>query len=150
MDRPRTLRLLRIAFSAGCGILCLLLIVHWVRSFRLNEIVTKEVGGKVTTIGSGTGTAYFVRIVRRPVAGMLLPPPGWRLISNTATPVERSFMWTSSASLTFVQLPYWCLIATCIGFAAVPWATWRFSLRTLLIVTTLTAVILGAIVYAVK
>ena len=33
MDRPRILRLLRIAFSAVCGIVCLLLIVLWVRGF---------------------------------------------------------------------------------------------------------------------
>ncbi len=33
MDRPRTLRLLRIAFSAVCGIVCLLLIALSVRSY---------------------------------------------------------------------------------------------------------------------
>src|SRR5262245_15805338 len=33
MDRPRMLRLLRIMFSAVCGIVCLLLIVMWVGSY---------------------------------------------------------------------------------------------------------------------
>ena len=30
---------LRITFSAVCGIVCLLLIVLWVRNYRLNEIL---------------------------------------------------------------------------------------------------------------
>ena len=34
--------------------------------------------------------------------------------------------------------------------AAIPWIPSRFSLRTLLIVTTLVAVLLGALVYAVR
>ena len=33
MDRLCILRLLRIAFSAVCGIVCLLLIVLWIRSY---------------------------------------------------------------------------------------------------------------------
>jgi hypothetical protein len=33
MDRPRILRLLRIAFSVACGIVCLMVIAVWVRSY---------------------------------------------------------------------------------------------------------------------
>jgi hypothetical protein len=46
-----------------------------------------------------------------------------------------------------LRLPYWCLILISVAFAAVPWIHWRFSLRTLLIATTLIAVVLGLIVY---
>jgi hypothetical protein len=34
------LRYVRIAFSLGCGILCLLLIVFWVRSFSNKDVLT--------------------------------------------------------------------------------------------------------------
>ena len=37
MERPRILWLLRIAFSAVCGIICLLLIVLWVRSYARHD-----------------------------------------------------------------------------------------------------------------
>src|SRR5262245_15555907 len=34
MDRPRLIRGLRIAWSVACGILCVLLVVLWVSSYR--------------------------------------------------------------------------------------------------------------------
>ena len=42
-------------------------------------------------------------------------------------------------------LPYWSLVIVAGGFGAMPWIR-RFSLRTLLIATTLVAVVLGLIV----
>ena len=55
---------------------------------------------------------------------------------------HREEMWAT--------LPHWFLLGTCMTFATVPWLRYRFSLRTLLIATTLVAVVLGLIVYAVK
>jgi hypothetical protein len=52
-----------------------------------------------------------------------------------------------------VILPYWCLALTSIAFAIAPWISafkCRFSLRTLLIATTLVAVVLGLIVWAAR
>src|SRR5215213_3399771 len=50
----------------------------------------------------------------------------------------------------FLVVTYWFLIsaAICVGIA--PWLRWRFSLRTLLIATTLVAVVLGLIVWSIK
>jgi hypothetical protein len=51
------------------------------------------------------------------------------------------------------RLQYWFLILTAFAFATAPWIRrieWRFSLRTLLIVTTLVAVALGWAVYLVR
>jgi hypothetical protein len=44
-----------------------------------------------------------------------------------------------------VGIPYWLLLSLTTAMAVLPWAPWakRFSLRTLLIVTALIAVILG-------
>jgi hypothetical protein len=50
-----------------------------------------------------------------------------------------------------VRMPLWFLVAMCVGISTLSWLlTGRFSLRTLLIATTLVAVVLGAIVYAVR
>jgi hypothetical protein len=48
-----------------------------------------------------------------------------------------------------VVLPHWFALALIATGAAVPWMQWskRFSLRTLLIATTLVAVMLGLIVW---
>ena len=43
----------------------------------------------------------------------------------------------------------WFPILICLGIAAAPWVNrigWRFSLRTLLIATTLVAIVLGLVV----
>jgi hypothetical protein len=39
--------------------------------------------------------------------------------------------------------PYWPFVATAATVSLIPWLRWRFSLRTLLIATTLVAVGLG-------
>jgi hypothetical protein len=52
-----------------------------------------------------------------------------------------------------VCVPYWFLVPLAAAFAIGPWVKrfkWHFSLRTLLIATTLVAVLLGAIVYAIR
>ena len=47
-------------------------------------------------------------------------------------------------------VPHWFVGIGMIGVAAAPWFRWRFTLRTLLIATTLVAVALGLIVYVVR
>jgi hypothetical protein len=47
-------------------------------------------------------------------------------------------------------IPYWLPAMLAATLAAVPWITWKFRLRTLLIVMTLVAVLLTAIVYSAK
>jgi hypothetical protein len=49
-----------------------------------------------------------------------------------------------------LHLQNWLLIILTAALAGVPWIRWRFSLRTLLIATSLVAVVLGLIVYAVR
>jgi hypothetical protein len=43
-----------------------------------------------------------------------------------------------------IYIPYWIPILLTITLAIIPWLRWKFSLRTLLIATTLIAVLLGA------
>jgi hypothetical protein len=45
---------------------------------------------------------------------------------------------------------FWPVIAALVALAIAPWLSSRFSLRTLLIATTLVAVALGLVVWAIK
>jgi hypothetical protein len=45
-------------------------------------------------------------------------------------------------------VPYWLPVALTAALASAPWVRWRFSLRTLLIATSLLALLLGLVVYA--
>jgi len=49
-----------------------------------------------------------------------------------------------------VSLPYWLIIIPTGIFAVAPWLRWRFSLRTLLVGTTLVAVVFGLIVWSMR
>jgi hypothetical protein len=63
-------------------------------------------------------------------------------------PVSNVNKWGLSGRL--VRTPHWLPILLSAALVAAPWLRWRFSLRTLLIATTLVAVVLGAIVYATR
>ena len=69
---------------------------------------------------------------------------GW----NPQGMTGRSF----AADSTGLIMPHWFGVLIFASLAGIPWTLWRwrFSLRTLLIATTLVAVVLGMIVYAVR
>jgi hypothetical protein len=48
------------------------------------------------------------------------------------------------------SLPFWIVVPVFLTLAAAPWIRWRFSLRTLLIATTLIAALLGVFAYAAR
>ena len=55
-----------------------------------------------------------------------------------------------SRSNWVIQVPYWFTVATFLIIATIPWLPWKFSLRTLLIATTLIAVVLGLVVRSIQ
>jgi hypothetical protein len=63
---------------------------------------------------------------------------------NHLTPINGRFVWLSIDNWD-VWIPHWVLVLLSAVFAALPWLPWKFSLRTLLIATTLIAVVLGLI-----
>jgi hypothetical protein len=76
---------------------------------------------------------------------------GWRLVSSQNLDVLSEWIGqsifvrhglVSSPNNVPPRIPQWCLIALSITLAAAPWLRWRFSLRTLLLATTLVAVLL--------
>ena len=46
-----------------------------------------------------------------------------------------------------LSAPHWFVALLAVGISILPWLRWRFSLRTLLIATTLVAVVLGVVVW---
>jgi hypothetical protein len=153
-------RKLRIAWSVTCGIACVLLIVLWVRSYLRFDNCAGLCGAKVLFIMSSRGDLGI---------GRLTPPgqgyPPWNI---TSSPPEAKRLWWPmedrlplsllgiryqrfSPAMTLFAIRYWLPVLITAVFAGGPWIvrTTRFSLRTLLIATTLVAVVLGLIMWVV-
>ena len=154
------LKYLRIAVSVVFGILSIVLIVLCVRSFSLQDVVSAGDPHfpRCFQFVSGQGKArvnFYEASPSHAYWEWLSMPFAGRPVSNgpysgpAATPAF-SIYWTRTALA--VNLPYWCCILICVCFAALPWMRWsnRFSVRTLLIATTLVGLLLGAIVYAIR
>jgi hypothetical protein len=64
-------------------------------------------------------------------------------------PILRSllFSYRKYGDGVIVVIPYWFIGTAILAFGAVPWLRWRFTLRTLLVATTLVAAGLGLIVW---
>jgi hypothetical protein len=139
-------RNLRIAWSVLCGIACVLLCVLWVRSYwwsdgakvyhapqRMAQL--KSMGAAVHAyVGHYSGSESGLRIFSVPLSRIHQYAP---------------FDWQPLPELR-VSVPHYALLIALGTVSAVPWIRWRFSLRTLLIVTTLIAVVLGLIVYTLR
>jgi hypothetical protein len=150
-------RKLRIAWSVGWGITCVLLIVLWVRSYWLSDSLMCNFLGT-----NGIGTASYRGCLDVGVFDLETPvevqnyfgSSRWLYVSQKASSVPtRSSDWaigveTSPHGTWYVHAPFWFYDLLLCGFAIVPWLHWRFRLRTLLIATTLVAVVLGLAVWA--
>ena len=138
-------RKLRIAFSAACGVFCLLLIALWVRSYWwIDEVYI----GRSYPAVCGWGDLYYKPIMHFNNSYQL------HVSEHDFGPIRIDSTWNGDGPLVFridgFALPIWTLLLPIAAIAILPWLPWRFSLRTLLIATTLVAVVLGLIVYAVR
>ena len=69
----------------------------------------------------------------------IYPKPGWAW-HNYSEPAQKYYL--------YLQVPFWFLIGIAISIGATLWLPWRFSLRTMLIGMTLSAVLLGIALWA--
>ena len=145
------LRYLRIGFSVGCGILCLLLIVLWVRSYWYVEtVLCKFSDDALIAVLSQPGALGFGIAGEESIEPWIVfrqPSTEWR--RQHADDRWRKQSWGGfyfNDATIIAPTWFWCLMAA--PLAVLPWLQWsnRFSLRTLLIATTLVAVVLGAII----
>jgi hypothetical protein len=163
MTRPRILRLFRIAASAVFGILCLLLVALWVRSCSHIESTSVRIAGERIAGATSVKQHIIVAISRyHPILGV---PHRWSLNSRSIadtfpgksdSQIERQIGFPEFPGFSFrrngsggfrLVIPHWFLVSVTVFLAIAPWIRYskRFSLRTLLLATTLVAVVLGLI-----
>ena len=148
------LKYLRIALTALSLTACVLLVALWVRSYW-----------KIDEIGGISPNGLVAFLLDRGVIGY-----GWETSPRSILNVERwyrevrypaqypmpgtlgFYYGTPTPGLTCVTLPYWFIVLVTAATAISPWLPWskRFSLRTLLIATTLVAVGMGIVVTIVQ
>jgi hypothetical protein len=147
---------LRIAWSVAWGLLAVLLIVLWVRSYRwVTNIQVPDVFGRDYQLVLSQGTMSFSSGINDEFSSALIHH--YHHLTNdynyfSGHPEYKQFLFRAYAPRKSVWLifPYWFAVTILLTLGSLPWYGGRFSLRTLLIATTLVAVGLGLIVYASK
>jgi hypothetical protein len=162
-------RKLRIAWSIVCGTACLLLIALWVRSYWWKDSVSHTSGPakkpeqRVWAVcGQSCRGSMGIYATTIPPVYYHLVRPGWGnyaelVYRNTpylnsavgeTLPSTLGFRWRPRNNGFVASVPDWFPVLLSTALAAVPWIHWskRFSLRALLIATTLVAVVLGLLV----
>src|SRR3954451_14772994 len=150
-------RKLRIAWSVFWGVACVPLIVLWARSYTVVDFFEACRFGRRFYCMSSTG---FIAIrFERTWADLIY----WSWSGGTG-PANESYshllpIFTKNSTAVFsLYIPFWIVEAVIVLLAAASWLPWdsliprwhvrRFTLRTLLIATTLVAVVLGLVVWA--
>jgi hypothetical protein len=160
MDRRQNAmkyRKLRTAWSVACGLLCLLLIVLWVRSYWRWDSVDSPLPFR--------NGFHFDSVIGRTVLSISPPLPSGQTIKFVAYSNDRQdtdfsmfefpgplgglFFRVDSNGLVVV-LPYWLPVSFVVLCTVGPWITWRFSLRALLIGMAVVAALLGLVIWAAK
>jgi hypothetical protein len=156
-------RKLRIAWSVACGIVCALLIVMWVRSQWITDSLEGTLPGNTYIQLASIPGAGGIVIYQQTSASSPQPWIRWSMPSakfwdgGSGVPRPYSsgllgyFDWKNQSDF-MVVVPDWFLIVVTISGSTLPWLPFskRFTLRTLLIATTLIALVLGAIVWTVR
>jgi len=159
-------RKLRIAWSVMCGIACVLSIALWVRSYYSFDYFLAFHPSVKQFFFWETSGQCGVTIIDAPVVlrdvevRHELPKEPWQFETGQLTEPDpfpdksapscmgfRCVLMTSD--LSAISAPFWSLVFLAATLSAAPWIRWprRFTLRTLLIATTLVAVVLGLIVW---
>jgi hypothetical protein len=134
------LRNLRIWFAIACGLICLLLVVLWVRSFvRHGDLA--GFGG--TNVKSNDGRVVFFTLPNGggPWRSSDFPPSA----AEENTWIGSPLAYGTTPGGPYVTTPYWFLVlvsgvpAFLLGFRR----PYRFSLRTLLVAMTALAIVLA-------
>jgi hypothetical protein len=143
VGEPR-FRKLRIAWSVACSIAAVLLVSLWISSYRQSETVVRYSPKSLFRTSSTNGQicCWYERINALSWSG----GASWQFMEgNTPAPFRPNGFSSSPPTLT---IPYWFALLCVLCAGVVAWPTYRFSLRTLLIATTLVAVVLGLAVWA--
>lgn len=142
-------RALRIAWTSVCVICCVLLCLLWARSYSYaDDLVVTLTKAKQLEMQSVPGRCvlFIANAASRPISSfaryMSAKPEG-------AAHAYKHGVLGGDWAMSTMWVAHWILAVGFLALGVVPWArSLRFSLRTLLIATTLVGVALGAISYA--
>jgi hypothetical protein len=129
-----------------------LLVALWVRSnYWIDQITLPITQSRYIGFGSVPNAFMFGSTnVRPPVTWGGMPADEWLAAVSEGEDIP----WSAAPKFRIIDggimLPYWFGVLLSATFATLPWIPTRFSLRTLLIATTLVAVVLGLIVFATR
>jgi hypothetical protein len=150
MDKQTIIRRVRIAVSVFFGVLTVALLVLWVRSYWRIDLLRRDI--PQMHIQSGQGVIQVMRW-NRPHSGIFASwqfdsiQPDFRRFPQPTGMMPQLPRVARSRLITAVSIPFWTPTVACLILAIVPVciASTRkqFSLRTMLIATTLIAVVLG-------
>ena len=160
-------RNLRIACSVVCGIAFVLLIVLWIRSYWRYQMIGNLHGVVVAGVVESFRGRIWCFVPERALStkweyvsqqpevhfGTTSPPNVWRWPDTFGFGVHWPPRPWPPGDTFGVCFPHWFAAQVFAGVGTAPWIrqlTWRFSLRTLLIATTLVAVVLGLVVWATR
>lgn len=144
---------LRIVWTAFFGVLAILLCLLCLRTRYSHDIITGPLSStKQFAINSRN---YGVGVVIGSIANEewqhYTRPPNESMPKIIQYKTALGFIqYQVTANLVRVRVPYWSLILLAALIGSIPWISFRFSLRTLLIAVTLVAVGLGFIVWMAK
>jgi hypothetical protein len=139
------LKYLRIAVTALSMTACVLLVALWVRSYWWRDSIAIS---SERTVVSRTG---FIGIARSPEFAR--QHRRWSLASlplgrRDKGPAPWMVLYKSyPLNKSELAVPIWMVLGALIVFTISAWLPWRFSLRTLLIATTLVAIGFGVVIY---
>jgi hypothetical protein len=143
-------RKLRIAWSVGWGAIVLFLVVCWVRSnWYVDEFWISRSAKHGLGVISANNCASVAIQQRDGAPSEYIVGYSQIELKELQEPQARTFLGFAAArdgDLSFVNVPYWILVTCLATLGMAPRIRWRFSLRTLLIATTLVAVVLGLVV----
>lgn len=139
-------RNLRIAVSVFFGLLTVALCVLWVRSFwRMDQLFLATT--RPAFIVSNNGN-IICKVAASQYRWGAVPSFPWDYKTTTSSGYVLDGFWRSDAIETELSLSHLAMAIFPATIACLPWVRWKFSLRTLLIATTLVAVVLGLAVWA--
>jgi hypothetical protein len=144
-------RKLRIAWSVFWGLAAVLLIVLWVRSYSSVDTIYTNIFGVAFKTDSVKGSLELIRNPSGPWGISSMSFDDWIKRRESQQAFMRFAYQRKNAPpavRVFATVPHWATAIWCAVVATAPWLPWskRFTLRTLLIATTLVAVVLGLIV----
>jgi hypothetical protein len=138
---------LRIAWSTMLATIAVLLCALWVRSYLVAEVVQRRTPTSDLEVWSGLGRVRLKSQVFNFVQQRR--SYGWEYYATSSVSQFQGTPWFHW-SVPFVGVvryvvPHWFLASIAGFLAALPWASRRFNMRTMLVLTTLVAVFFAAV-----